>query len=399
MTSTQQQNHLRCLSPFSIEMNLLLVFLNNNIKREQLDNYKSKQIDWGKFLQLTLHHRVFPNIYIVLNDLNLEWIPDKVMSNLKYKYEQNVFSMLKLTSEQENIGKLFHQNSIKALFLKGPVLAADLYGDISSRTSRDIDILVPFNQLERVQGILVNEGYVKEQQSYILLEKKWRMHHEEYTHHEKNIKIEIHWRLHNNLLEEPSFDDLWYRKRSIKLGRTELFMLGREDLFLFLITHGARHGWFRLRWLVDIDKFMRDSNVEWEYILKISKKYVYEDVLGQSILLAQNLLSASIPANSSIKQLIEKKSAKKLAKLAIVFIVNKKGEKVFPGNSKSFYYYYNFILQSKISKKLIYILMMLCPTSKDAKVLPLPKALHFLYFPLRPMLVVGRRLRLSKGNN
>ena len=384
---------------FTLELDLIMVLLKEDIDKEYLNTFNAIKINWEKFLNLTLHHRVFPNIFIALNKLNLTWIPEKVMTSLRYKYQQNVFSMLKLTSEQETIGELFHHHNIKTVFLKGPVLAADLYGDVSLRTSRDIDVLVPFDQLEVVQDILENEGYVQEQHSYILFEKKWRVHHEEYTHKEKNIKIEVHWKLHNNLLKEPSFEDLWHRKRSIKLGRTEIYMLGKEDLFIFLITHGARHGWFRLRWLVDIDKFLRDTNVGWGRVEFISTGYDYNDILGQSILLANNLLSTPIPDSNRFSQLIERKNAKKLTEMAMVFIGNKKEEKIFPGESKTFYYHYTYIMQNKLSKKLMYILMMLCPTSKDAKVLPLPQALHFLYFPLRPLFIAGRRLGFMKGNN
>ena len=49
--------------------------------------------------------------------------------------------MLHLTREMEMICKSFNENQIKSLVLKGPVLAADLYGDLSLRTSADLDIL------------------------------------------------------------------------------------------------------------------------------------------------------------------------------------------------------------------------------------------------------------------
>ena len=43
----------------------------------------------------------------------------------------------------EQVSKLFNENKINLLILKGPVLAVDLYGDISLRTSSDLDILIP----------------------------------------------------------------------------------------------------------------------------------------------------------------------------------------------------------------------------------------------------------------
>ena len=44
------------------------------------------------------------------------------------------------------------------LFLKGPVLAKELYGDISLRTSSDLDILIPIHKLGKLEELLKNSG-------------------------------------------------------------------------------------------------------------------------------------------------------------------------------------------------------------------------------------------------
>ena len=53
----------------------------------------------------------------------------------------------------EQVSKWFIENEISTLF-KGPALAHDLYGDVSLRTSCDLDILIPINQLEKAERIL-----------------------------------------------------------------------------------------------------------------------------------------------------------------------------------------------------------------------------------------------------
>ena len=60
--------------------------------------------------------------------------------------------MLHLSGEMEQICKIFNENEIPLLVLKGPVLAADLYGDVSLRTSSDLDILIPIQDLEKVEN-------------------------------------------------------------------------------------------------------------------------------------------------------------------------------------------------------------------------------------------------------
>ena len=69
--------------------------------------------------------------------------------------------------------------------------------------------------------------------------------------------LEIHWRLDARPSKEPTFNELWERKRVSPITSYPVYFLGEEDLFLYLVSHGARHGWFRLRWLLDIDQMVR----------------------------------------------------------------------------------------------------------------------------------------------
>ena len=46
-------------------------------------------------------------------------------------------------------------------------------------------------------------------------------------------------------------------KEKVLLQIIHVYILGREDLFLFLVSHGARHGWSRLRWLIDIHQIVK----------------------------------------------------------------------------------------------------------------------------------------------
>ena len=53
------------------------------------------------------------------------------------------------------------------------------------------------------------------------------------------------------------------KKKRMHANENPVFMLGNEDLFLFLVSHGARHGWSRLRWLLDID-YLTKLVLDWE---------------------------------------------------------------------------------------------------------------------------------------
>src|SRR5699024_6281205 len=119
------------------ELQLILEILKrSNFDEEDLFT----NIDWDLFLKLSVHHRVYPMLYRILSSIDcVDQIPEYVIENLREHYRSNTFQMLHLSSVMEQVGKLFTHSQIKILFLKGPTLGYDLYGDISLRTSRDLD--------------------------------------------------------------------------------------------------------------------------------------------------------------------------------------------------------------------------------------------------------------------
>ncbi len=300
--------------------------------------------------------------------------------------------MLHLSAEMEQVSKLFSRNQIRTLFLKGPVLAHELYGDLSLRTSCDLDFLVPINDLEKAEELLVELGYEKDDYIETVLDDwRWRHHHVTYFHSVKGIKLEIHWRLHPGPGKEQSFQELWERKRKSSMTSFPVYFLGKEDLFLFLVAHGARHGWSRLRWLVDIQQMMK-QRVDWDRAYLLFKTYHNPHVGGQAIILASQLLNADITEEMTL--FLKGESPKKLAQEAMFYLermVNLHTDPV-PKEVSSYHTRHLFSLMS-LNQKSIYIMSFLYPYPEDAKTLPLPKSLHFLYFPLRPFLWGWRKTR------
>lgn len=349
-------------------------------------------IDWEVFLEQAVHHRVYPVIYQKLKQVDEELIPSHIVQTLNRKYKKNTFQMLYLSAEMERINKLCNENEIRMIFLKGPVLSQDLYGDISLRTSCDLDVLIPMRNLEKVEMLLLEQGYVKDDYiQTILNDWKWRHHHITFFHPIKQIKVEIHWRLNPGPGKEPGFEELWGRKRKSTLTSNSVYMLGKEDLFLFLVSHGARHGWSRLRWLVDIKKIV-DQELNWSEIHKLMRKYQMLHLGGQALILAAQLLGVRL--DEGMMELVAKKHSKQLAQEALFYFkqminlhTDSVPEEVFIYHSR-----YLFSLMSN-QQKILYIMSQLYPYPIDAKTLPLPKFLHFLYFPLRPFLCLWRKTK------
>lgn len=52
-----------------------------------------------------------------------------------------------------------------------------------------------------------------------------------YFHPKKQIQLEIHWRLHPRPSKEPSFEELWKRKRKSRLSTNSVYFLDKEYLY------------------------------------------------------------------------------------------------------------------------------------------------------------------------
>lgn len=347
-------------------------------------------VDWSLFMELSLHHRVYPYIYPKLKSLEDKLVPENIMQQLNRYYQNNTFKMLQLCGEMERVSKLFLENEIHPLFLKGPILATDLYGDLSLRTSGDLDVLISIENLQKAEELILCAGYEKDEYiQSVLNDWKWRHHHFTYFHPTKGIKLEIHWRLNPAPTMEPSFSELWKRKRIYSATSFPVYFLGIEDLFLFLVTHGARHGWSRLRWLTDIQQIVK-KDIDWESLIRHVRKFKCEHIAGQALLLSSQLLSTNLL--EEVKPLTKGKRPFALAQQAIFYIENMVHLHSEPLPQEISNYHKRHLLSlMTLRQKVIHAISTLYPYYTDVETLPLPNRWHFLYFFLRPFLLLWRR--------
>lgn len=376
----------------SSEFKLMLSIINNRTGCMSKDDSFDSDFNWILFLQLVRHHRLSPIIYTRLSKKSDVRVPQKVMNALYHDHFKNLLWMLQLCREIGTLSDLFKEHSIQSLHLKGPVLALDLFEDFGQRTSSDLDILVPMHQLDKADEILLKQGYKKEEYiQSILSDWKWRHHHNTYFHPINKVKVELHWRLHPGPAKEPSFNILWQRKRLITIGGKIVEFLGKEDLLLFLIIHGARHGWSRLRWLLDIHQILK-KDISTNVFLNLVKQYQAYGVSGQALILSKKLFCTN--PREEFLCLLNSEKSEHLANLAQFYVnrmINLHTEPV-PFEVAVYHKRYLFSVMS-LRQKSLFLLSFFYPYPKDAETLPLPKALHFLYFPLRPVLLIWRKTR------
>ncbi len=388
-------NQLRSLErhEYPPELKLLLELIRSQSAISPVANPASvdaSSLDWKEFSALAHHHRVYPTIQA--QGAQHPLLPEQVKQWLMQKYSRNAFTMLQLSGQMQRVSAQLEEQGIRALQLKGPVLAQWLYGDLSRRTSKDLDVLVPMEQAGQAEQLLLELGYVKTQSvPRTTANWRWRYNHESYTDERTGVEIELHWRLNGDAGKEQEFEELWNRRQTLSFGGTDVHMLGTEDLLIYLAVHGARHAWFRLRWLVDIDRLLQ-MKPNWTLLRQLARQYHCEHIVGQAFVLATELLHS--PIQTEMQEWIAHPRARALAVRVLVFIterVNLCPEPETEVLAKQ-YRSYQYALKTPGQKAMFWI-RKLGPDDWDMQTLPLPKGLYVLYYPLHPFLLLYRRMQ------
>lgn len=175
--------------------------------------------------------------------------------------------------------------------------------------------------------------------------------------------------------------------RTLSLSGVALKVFCDEDMLSYLLIHGAKHAWHQLKWLVDIVALLRrDPAPDWEVVAAIMISAGLGRPLAQGMLLVENLFS--IPPPPAVLQVVEsEQSAPILAGYALQTLLQ-------PGHNPDPYRLLQYLLGLKKDFRYQWAVLtaeFFCPT--DWKTVPLPDTLFPLYFILRPILSVWRKLR------
>ena len=197
---------------------------------------------------------------------------------VKENVEEKV-AALEIVREFIRVTDALRSKEISFIPLKGPELSYRLYCDPTIRSYSDLDILVEAAAMSRAAHIIEDLGYPAETANWpadAKLQQKIINHTNEFLFYstEKQLRIELHWRL----LKTPliSFSRL---EEIVKQNQTSLTFAGRsfsvlsdELELLYLNIHGSTHWWRWLKWLVDIDIFLKRQSIDWKRFDDLAKE-------------------------------------------------------------------------------------------------------------------------------
>jgi hypothetical protein len=255
-------------------------------------------VRWRPVFELAERHGTQPLLYQALSGLESA-LPPEEMFVLQQAYRTNLHKALLLSRELIRIVEPLTAVALEVMPYKGPALAEILYGDIALRHSGDIDLLIHPNDLARIRDAVRDLGYTP----HFALSKA-----EERAYLKSGYEYAFDGAAGPNLLElqwaiQPRFyaidfdmDGLFQRAITLTVAGHPMRTLSREDLFLVLSVHAAKHVWGRLVWLCDIARMMNLPHLNWDWIGSQARSLGIVRILRVTMRLANRLLGATIPS-------------------------------------------------------------------------------------------------------
>jgi hypothetical protein len=348
---------------------------NKELKRRE--QAFAEAIDEEAFWVLVLRHRVFPIVYFNLQqDARLSMgLKDK----LKQFSENNQQLALQSLLMQHRMQKKLDKHGFKGFFLKGVKLSELYYGDPGIRHVMDLDVWVEERAIGPIAEWLFNQGYVSVPDIRLL--NTSQLNFIKRTDHDLQFMIEkvgmpriieLHWKLRGplggfNLTPDKPMDEV--------------------DNFLYLCTHGTEHGWFRLKWLFDLPQIMDRVNFDWDQVRERAIILDCLDHLEITFLVLESLLNEPIP------EMIKSQLNSSKYGIQIRYIHGAiASSSVFNDNDANRMAYLKYMASLSRKKNNWALILKYLTSPQDWKILPLPSSLFFLYFPLRPFLILWRRI-------
>jgi hypothetical protein len=374
----QKNNH-----GLSLEQELVLAAITlDQSKDDSLRAMIAATPDWSTFFDSASRHGVLPLCCQRIIHTAKGQLPTQVAEQCEKALRLNIQNNIRLAWKLVECVETLSESGIECIVLKGPVLALQAYGDLSSRQFSDLDILIHQDDFSKAYDLLLRSGYAPAAD----LDRKTREYQvrsdNQFTFNQHGFVIEIHWEIAPRIYAHPlNPEQMWQGLQSIKLLDKDINVLSSNSTILLLCLHGAKHGWKQLKWIIDLAYLGRTfSEDAWLTLLENAKTLGLFRQVCLGLLLAERLAGAQWP--SKVHDLIN-------TDYHAQHLAFKVEAGLFRHNNKtSLFEDHKFYVQTREhwQNKFFYLFhLIFVPRPRDWHTFSLPEHLYSLYFFYRPV--------------
>jgi len=246
-------------------------------------------IDWIALVEVARNHRLEMLLYRAASSHFAQFVDPSALAALRRRYDDNQARGLALTTALLQLMAQLDAEQIPALPFKGPVLAAQLYGDIALRVYSDLDVLVRERDAERATRVMLALGYRQGGMSL-----GWERSFER----DGGQSVDLHWAIADKLHQFPlNADVLVARRTRVTLADTPVSTLCAEDALLAICFNGLSEDWQRCDRIADVAMLVRTSGstIDWPALLALCRRHGCERLVLVGLHLARELFLLALP--------------------------------------------------------------------------------------------------------
>ncbi len=345
--------------------------------------------DWSKLLHTARRFHQLPLLLKNLTVIGVEVVPPAELRQLREFDAESRARNENSAAELLRLMDLCASAKFDMVAFKGPVIAVMAYGDLHQRCYYDLDVLVRHDDVARAKAFFFDNGY----EPLPDYQFKWEWHF-------VNKAAEVYVDLHDSITlpELPSprdFEAFWQRLEPVTLSGRQILSFGLLDSLSILCMQACKDWHEKNNFLTKIcdihELLQRHPEIDWQAFLSRSRDQgIYRTVL-LALRLTERFLGFSLPP--PLRAAFEAETMIRALHIDVeerLLVPPRRPLDQFVQIRSQ------MSLHEDIAKRLwrpfaVYIVRKLfTPTEEDAKALPLPPWLDFLYYLLRPLRLAGK---------
>ncbi len=338
----------------------------------------SESTDWTSLLQLAERNKLV--LPLAQSVAGRQSVPPEVRDQLSRQATQKSLVEIHRAGHLTRLISDFQEAGIEVKSFKGPTLARVAHGRVSARECCDIDLFVKPAQFEQALKRLFAQGFVYEMEDQPRC--YTRFHYGvPLNNGPQRLTVDLHYQLFSSGVHFPT-QPIWDSTFEVEIQGMLVPTFLPEHTFVYLALHGSKHCWRELKWLHDLYALLPQVD------LRKVEDFARSQSCERSLALALSLLNELWSTGSSLSSL---EADPKLLSQSLRFL---RGDPI----SWPEYHGYQYRCQSTWRQRLrLFLHTWFSPQIHDLRFVDLPPDLWFVYYAIRPVRVLGRRLIPSKG--
>lgn len=351
---------------------------------ERLRALAAGALDWDFVFAAAAENSITPLLVLQLRATAADVLPPGVRERLRDAAHAHVARSLLGIAELIRISEAFRRDGIQAIPYKGPVLAAQAYGDMTLREFGDLDIVLRQRDMAQANELLVSLGYHARFPWILSPGAAASLVPGEYNYRDESGRLLVELHTEVTLRHFPvrlDLDDLAQRLVPVSLSRQEIRTFGPEDGILLLCVHGAKDFWERISWVADIAELVQAQPLDWEAVFQRAESLRLGRMLRLGLQLARGLLDAPLPVEIAARVSGDAVAASMASEIEHRLL----GRKVAPLGAGEVLRFRRRMVEGTVAGWRYFLRLATIPAEEDWQMVRLPRPLAPLYVALRPL--------------